>query len=92
MPYPPRIPIIDRLRLIGYGGIGGLIVGAFLGWMFHAWVGFIVRLGLLIVLLVPLVLAIYFWRRVTTQPTGRSQNEPRDAEWIEVGPGDRRRK
>jgi hypothetical protein len=93
------IPLMDKVRYVGYGAIGGLVIGAIMGWMFHGWVGFLVRLGFLILLLIPLVFAIYFWKRVTTKtpapayvpeanvPARRARMEPtavREAEWIEL--------
>lgn len=77
------IPILDRIRYIGYGVIGGLVAGMFLGWMLHGWVGFIVKLFFVIILLLPLAGAIYFWRRVTTTPP-RVSTTVRDADWIEI--------
>ena len=88
----PGIPIIDRLRLIGYGCIAGLVVGIFLGWIFHGFVGFLVKISLLIVLMVPLVLAIYFWRRVTTPTVSAPRSDIRDADWIELESGNRRQR
>jgi hypothetical protein len=85
------IPLLDRLRLIGYGCIGGLVIGIFLGWVFHGFVGLIVKLAIVFVLLVPLVLAIMFWRRVTSKPSGTSSRDVRDASWIEIDSGRRER-
>jgi F0F1-type ATP synthase assembly protein I len=80
---PINIPLSDRVRLVGYGLIAGIVLGAFLGWWFHSWVGFIVRLFFVAMFLVPLVAAIYFWRRVTTTPAQQSSNV-REAEWAEL--------
>jgi F0F1-type ATP synthase assembly protein I len=86
----PGSPLMDRVRLIGYGAIGGIVVGAFLGWMFHDIVGLIVKLMIVIILLIPLVFAILFWRRVTTTPASTTRADVRDADWVEIGTGGRR--
>lgn len=80
----PNIPLMDRIRFIGYGVFGGLIVGAILGWMFHGWVGFFFKLVIVIMLLVPLVLAILFWQRVTSKPVPARRPDVTEAEWVEI--------
>lgn len=107
MQQSPMIPFMDKVRYIGYGAIGGLVFGAIIGWMFHGWVGFFVRLGFVILLLIPLVLAILFWKRVTTPSTPASPGNDvvmtsrrtrqdgdavRDAEWVELNPPTRTRR
>jgi F0F1-type ATP synthase assembly protein I len=92
MNQPPLIPLMDRIRFIGYGLIAGIVLGAFLGWMFHAWVGFIVRLFFVIVLLIPVVLAILFWRRVTIKPDPPRDSGVRDADWAEIEANSRTRR
>ncbi len=92
MQQPSGFSLLDRLRFIGYGCIGGLVVGIFLGWVFHGFVGFIVKFSIVIVLLIPLILAITFWRRVTTKPVNVATTDVRDADWIELGPGGRRQR
>ena len=92
MQQPAGISIVDRLRLIGYGCIGGLVVGMFLGWMLHGFIGFIVKFSIIIVLLIPFVLAILFWRRVTSKPVNAATSDVRDADWIELGSGGRRQR
>lgn len=81
---PPTVPLMDRIRLIGYGLIGGLVAGAVLGWMFHAWIGFLFKLFILLMLLVPLVAAIIFWQRVTAKPAQTRTADVRDADWVEI--------
>jgi hypothetical protein len=88
----PNIPIMDRIRFIGYGVIAGLVLGAFMGWMFHAWVGFIVKLFFIIIFLIPLVAAIVFWRRVTTTPSAPATKNVRDADWVELDSTSRTRR
>ncbi len=81
---PMPIPMMDRLRYIGYGVIGGLIAGAFLGWIFHAWVGFVVKFFFVLVFLVIFLLALNFWRKVTTKPVKVADQTVTDADWIEI--------
>jgi F0F1-type ATP synthase assembly protein I len=88
----PNIPLMDRVRFIGYGLIAGLVFGAVLGWMFHGWVGFIFKLFIVAMLLVPLVLAVLFWQRVTSRPAAPRQSDVRDADWIEIEADSRSRR
>lgn len=80
----PYTPFMERLRFIGYGLIAGLVIGAVLGWWLHAWIGFIFKLVLLAIFLTPLVVAIYFWRRVTAGPSAPRDGRVRDADWVEI--------
>jgi len=87
----PNIPFSDRIRLIGYGLLAGIVVGAVFGWMFHGVIGFIIKLVIVAILLIPFVLAFMFWRQVTAK-----QNPPRgtnmsDADWVEIEPTSRPR-
>jgi F0F1-type ATP synthase assembly protein I len=91
MERPISIPFMDRIRYIGYGLLAGIVVGAFFGWWFHAWVGFIVKLFFVALFLIPLVAAIIFWRRVTST---KSSTPPtvRDADWVEIESASRSRR
>ena len=80
----PNIPISDRIRLIGYGLLAGIVVGALFGWMFHGVIGTIVRLFVVALLLVPAVLAFLFWQRVTSKPSVPRSADVRDADWVEI--------
>ena len=80
----PNVPLMDRIRLIGYGLIGGVVAGAVLGWMFHAWIGFLFKLFILLVLLVPFIAAVIFWQRVTSKPSTPRSADVRDADWVEI--------
>ena len=91
MERPSYIPFMDRIRFIGYGLIAGIVIGAIMGWMFHAWIGFLVKLVIVIIFLVPLVAAIYFWRRVTTSAPPAKSNV-RDADWVELESNSRTRR
>ena len=45
----------------------GLVLGLFMGWFFHGVISLIVRLGILLIFLVPLAIAVYFWFRLRNQ-------------------------
>lgn len=89
-----HVPFMDRIRFVGYGLIAGIVLGAILGWMLHAWIGFLFKLVILMLFLIPFIAAIVFWRRVT----GRSSSTPaqtstvRDADWIEIESSSRSRR
>jgi hypothetical protein len=87
----PNIPISDRIRLIGYGLLAGIVVGAVFGWMFHGVIGFIIRLVIVAILLLPVVLAFMFWRQVTAKQVPPRSNTTRDADWVEIEPTSRPR-
>lgn len=89
---PPGISLMDRIRLVGYGLIGGLVAGAVLGWMFHAWIGFLFKLFILLILLVPFIAAVIFWQRVTSKPTREPAVDVREADWVEIEASSRTRR
>ena len=72
--------LLERAK---YGAIGlaaGLFIGIILGWMFHGFVGALVRMVLIIIILLPFVFAIIFWVRTTNK--GRVQESGiQEAEW-----------
>jgi len=72
----------------GCGGIFiGLFFGLMLGWMFHGFVNLVVRLGIVAVLLVPVLFALWIF-------LGNNRNRSRvnpddgimDADWRDVPP------
>lgn len=85
------IPIMDRVRFIGYGLIAGIVIGAIMGWMFHAWIGFLVKLVIVIIFLIPLIAAVFFWRKVTSRSTP-ARSDVRDADWVEIESSSRTRR
>lgn len=53
----------DRFQWGSYGFATGLLLGVILGWIFQGVVSWIVRFGIVLLVLVPLVLAFLAWRR-----------------------------
>ena len=45
----------------------GLVIGLVMGWFFHGVISLIVRLGILLLFLIPLAIALYFWFRLRNQ-------------------------
>ena len=45
----------------------GLVMGLIMGWFFHGVISFIIRLGFVMLLLIPLAIALYFWFRLRNQ-------------------------
>ena len=78
------VPIMDRIRLISYGLLAGLLIGAVMGWMFHGVIGTLVRLFIVALLLVPAVLAFLFWQRITRKDERPRTQDVRDADWVEI--------
>lgn len=62
---------LDRFRGVINGFVAGLIVGAFLGWFFHGFVGLLIRFGFVLILLVPLAIVVwyFFLRRPSPGPS-----------------------
>ena len=80
-------PMMDRIRWAAYGVAAGLIFGMILGWMFHGFVGLIVKIFVILVLLAPFVAAFLFWQKVKSGgKSSRRDAMVRDADWREVDP------
>jgi hypothetical protein len=60
---PQPVPFWMQTTGLRYGFISGLLVGIFLGWFFHGVVWTAIRLGALILLLVPIVIIMWLWFR-----------------------------
>jgi hypothetical protein len=56
----PESPRPFRIGLPG-GFVAGLIVGLLLGWFFHGVVGLVVRLGFVLLLLIPLAIVVWYF-------------------------------
>ena len=54
------LSLIERAKYVAFGMAGGLFVGLVLGWMFHGFVGALVRTVLIIIILLPFVFADHF--------------------------------
>lgn len=80
MQYPARSPLMDRLKYGAYGLTSGLVVGLFLGWMFHGFVGALVRAVIILIIMVPFVMAIAFWFKVNQQNRD-ARSSIQEAEW-----------
>jgi predicted lipid-binding transport protein (Tim44 family) len=64
----------ERIRWARQGFFAGLLAGIVLGWFFHGIISFLIRFGLVVVLLLPLLVIGWLWWRssrstVTDQPT-----------------------
>lgn len=60
-----------QARWARYAFVGGLLIGLLLGWFFHAVVGLFLRLGIALVILVPLIVIAYlFWRGKSRRSSG----------------------
>lgn len=73
----------ERLRWAGCGVIAGLIAGMFLGWMFHGFVGAIIKIGIVLIFLVPLVAAILFFLSNKRGDGGKITIQ--DVNWRDLG-------
>lgn len=51
-PFRPGLPA---------GFVAGLIIGLLIGWFFHGVVGLVVRLGFVLILLIPLAIVLWFF-------------------------------
>lgn len=67
---PPPFDFWARTRLPRITFLVGLVLGVLMGWFFHGVISFVIRLGFVILLLIPLGIALYFWFRL------RQQNPP----------------
>jgi hypothetical protein len=71
-PKPPNLLGFTPFRGIMNGFIAGLIVGMLIGWFFHGLVGLVVRLGFVLLLLIPLAIVVWYFvlRRPPSSDTG----------------------
>lgn len=56
-------PLWERLRWARQGFFAGLLAGIVLGWFFHGIISFLLRFGLVLVLLLPLLVIGWLWWR-----------------------------
>ncbi len=76
------IGLIERMKFIAFGLAAGLFMGIILGWMFHGFVGALVRTILIVILLLPFVFAIIFWVKTTNKDRLKTDSI-QEAEWRE---------
>jgi hypothetical protein len=73
----------ERIRWAGCGVIAGLIMGMVLGWMFHGFVGAIIKIGIVLIFLVPLVAAVLFFLSSRRGSGGKITIQ--DVNWRDLG-------
>jgi hypothetical protein len=73
----------ERFRWAGWGLIVGLIMGMFLGWMFHGFVGAIIKIGIVMIFLIPLVAALFFF--FSSRRGGGESITIQDVNWRDLG-------
>lgn len=82
---PPGQSWFGQLRGIRNGFIAGLIVGMLIGWFFHELVGFVLALGVALLLLIPLAIVIWYFffrsRGETRRQSGGRQGGMRVYTW-----------
>ena len=60
----PPFDFWARTRVPRITFLVGLVLGLIMGWFFHGFISLIVRLGILLIFLIPLAIALYFWIRL----------------------------
>ena len=53
----------DRIRLLRYAFVAGLVVGVFMGWFFHGIISMVLQFGFVAMLLLPLIVLAFMWWR-----------------------------
>lgn len=61
---PPSGSQTGRFHWGSYGFLAGILIGLFMGWFFHGFVGAFVRFAMFALIIVPIVLAFIAWRKV----------------------------
>lgn len=64
----------ERIRWTRHGFFIGLFLGIGIGWFFHGLISFIVRFGLVLLLILPLLVIGWFWLR--SSRSGRTGDHP----------------
>ena len=79
------LTMMERMRWAAYGLVAGLVVGLFLGWMFHGFVGLMVRLFIIAIIMTPFVLALIFWLKVSNKNrVDRAESAIQEADWHDL--------
>ncbi len=63
----PPLDLWNRTRVPRITFLVGLILGLIMGWFFHGVISLVVRFFFVLVLLIPLAIALYFWFRLRRQ-------------------------
>ncbi len=63
----------DKTRMARFGFIAGIICGIGIGWIFHGLISLLVRFGIVMVFMIPLLLIAWFWWR-----SSRTISRPRN--------------
>jgi len=53
----------ERIRWTRHGFFAGLILGVVMGWLFHGVISFVLRFGLVLLLILPLLVIGWLWLR-----------------------------
>ncbi|HYI24065.1 MAG TPA: hypothetical protein VD767_01530 [Thermomicrobiales bacterium] len=77
----------ERLKGAQFGFIAGLLIGLLMGWFFHGIISMAVRLGVFVLLLLPLIVIGWLWLRSQRASSGAGQDQPPPGAttWTAVG-------
>jgi predicted lipid-binding transport protein (Tim44 family) len=76
----------ERLKGAQFGLVAGLLIGMLLGWFFHGIISMAVRLGFLVLLLLPLIVIGWLWlRSQRSSGTNQAGQPPASMTWTTVG-------
>jgi hypothetical protein len=75
----------DRLRGAQFGFIAGLVIGLIFGWFFHGIISFALRMGVLLLLLLPLIVIGWFWFRSRNATRAPQRGSGNVITWTAVG-------
>jgi hypothetical protein len=78
--------IRQRFQWGSYGFLPGIILGIILGWLFHGVVSWIVRFGIVFLLLIPIVAVLFVWWRLSSRNRSDGTIETRST-IVEYRPG-----
>jgi predicted lipid-binding transport protein (Tim44 family) len=73
----------ERLRWSGCGLLAGLLIGLIVGWMLHGVIGLILRVGLVVLFVLPFVAALAFW--YSSRRGGPTSSNVQEATWRDLG-------
>jgi hypothetical protein len=74
----------ERARWSGCGLLVGLVIGLIAGWMLHSVIGVIVRIGLVLLFVLPFVAALFFlWS--SRRSNGGGSSSVQEASWRDMG-------